>query len=105
MTKLPSFDRLLWMAENTPEKLDALQKRLSKETIAESHERNQANLTSLLDHLDKRLAQCKTPYQRCHLVSSLMFQKLALLNHAYCQPEQFFQHKAEVVPLRRSANK
>ncbi|MCG9731872.1 DUF3135 domain-containing protein [Shewanella sp. Isolate13] len=103
MTKLPSFDRLLWMAENTPEKLDALQKRLSKEAIAQSSVRNQANLTSLLDHLNKRLSLCKTPYQRCHLVSSLMFQKLALLNQVYREPEEFLQHKAEVVSLRKQA--
>ncbi|GIU08132.1 DUF3135 domain-containing protein [Shewanella sp. MBTL60-112-B1] len=102
MTELPSFDRLLWMAENTPEKLDALQKRLSKETIAQSSEHNRANLTSLLDHINKRLALCKTPYQRCHLMSSLMFQKLTLLNQAYCQPEQFLQNKAEVVHLRKN---
>ncbi|CAM3296719.1 DUF3135 domain-containing protein [Shewanella pealeana] len=101
MTELPSFDRLLWMAENTPEKLDALQTKLSKEAIALSREHNRANLTSLLDHLNKRLGLCKTPYQRCHLVSSLMFQKLTLLNQAYCQPEQFLQNKAEVVPLRK----
>ncbi|WP_299811250.1 DUF3135 domain-containing protein [uncultured Shewanella sp.] len=101
MTKLPSFDRLLWMAENTPEKLDALQKRLSKEAIKQSCEHNRANLTSLLDHLNKRLALCKTPYQRCHLVSSLMFQKLTLLNQVYSQPQQFLQSKAEVVPLRK----
>ncbi|GIU29518.1 DUF3135 domain-containing protein [Shewanella schlegeliana] len=103
MTKLPSFDRLLWMAENTPEKLDALQKRLSKEAIAQSRQSNQASLTSLLDDLDKRLALCKTPYQRCHLVSSLMFKKLAKLNQVYCQPEEFLKHRAEVVPLRKTA--
>ncbi len=101
MTKLPSFDRLLWMAENRPERLDALQQRLSKEAIAQSSEQNRANLTSLLDHLNKRLDLCNTPYQRCHLVSRLMFQKLTLLNQAYCQPEQFFQYKAKVIPLRK----
>ncbi|MGS0696884.1 DUF3135 domain-containing protein [Shewanella sp. 0m-4] len=105
MTKLPSFDRLLWLAENAPKKLDALQKHLCKETIAQSSKANQANLTCLLDNLDKRLALCNSPYQRCQVVSELMFKKLALLNQVYSQPELFFQNKADVVPFQQKTKK
>ncbi|MGS0683336.1 DUF3135 domain-containing protein [Shewanella sp. 125m-7] len=101
MTKLPSFDSLLWLAKNSPKKLDTLQKTLCREAIAESSTANQACLTSLLDHLDKRLALCNSPYQRCLVVSNLMFKKLAVLNQVYSQPDTFFQNKAVVVPLKK----
>lgn len=100
MTELPDFDRLLWLAKNAPDKLDALQKKLSQEVINEASQTNQANLNCLLHDLEKRLALCDSPNQRCQLVSSLMFQKLAILNQVYNQPEQFFSNKAKVVPLR-----
>ncbi|MCK8047349.1 DUF3135 domain-containing protein [Shewanella sp. 1CM18E] len=103
MTELPSFDRLLWLAENAPEKLDALQKQLSQEAIAGSSQANQANLHGLLHDLEKRLALCKNSYQRCQVVSNLMFQKLAILNQVYSQPNSFLNNKADVVVLRKNS--
>ncbi|MCL1145715.1 DUF3135 domain-containing protein [Shewanella sp. 10N.261.52.F9] len=105
MTELPSFDKLLWLAQNAPKKLDALQKKLSQEAIATSNKSNQANLNSLLNDLDKRLALCKSPYQRCQLVSCMMFQKLGVLNKIYSQPQHFLEQKADIVAFSKQQNK
>ena len=105
MTELPNFDKLLWLAKNNPHQLDELQQKCNQEAIAQSCKANRASLTSLLDHLNKRLALCKTPYQRCEVTSLLMFEKLAVLNQVYSQPTAFFQHKAQVMPMRKSTQK
>ena len=97
MTELPSFDRLLWLAENDPKKLDALQKKLNQEVIEESEASSKPKLISLLDHLEKKLSLCKTPYQRYHVVSNMMYQKLSSLNEVLNRPDEFYQHKAKVL--------
>ncbi|PKG57327.1 DUF3135 domain-containing protein [Shewanella sp. Choline-02u-19] len=97
MTKLPDFDQLLWLAENEPSKLDALQKKLNQEVIDESSAASKPKLVSLLDHLEKKLSLCKTPYQRYQIVSSMMYQKLSSLNDVLNHPDEFYQHKATVL--------
>ena len=97
MTELPSFDRLLWLAENDPKKLDALQKKLNQKVIEESAASSKPKLISLLDHLEKKLSLCKTPYQRYHVVSNMMYQKLSSLNEVLNRPDEFYQHKAKVL--------
>ncbi len=97
MTELPSFDRLLWLAENDPKKLDALQKKLNQQVIEESAASSKPKLISLLDHLEKKLSLCKTPYQRYHIVSNMMYQKLSSLNEVLNRPDEFYQHKAKVL--------
>lgn len=97
MTELPSFDRLLWLAENDPKELDALQKKLNQQAIDESAATSKPKLISLLDHLEKKLSFCKTPYQRYHVVSNMMYQKLSSLNDILNRPEEFYQHKASVL--------
>lgn len=97
MTKLPDFDRLLWLAENEPSTLDALQKKLNQEAIDESSAVSKPKLVSLFDHLEKKLSLCKTPYQRYQIVSSMMYQKLSSLNDVLNHPDAFYQHKATVL--------
>lgn len=97
MTELPSFDRLLWLSGNDPKKLDALQKKLNQQVIEESAASSRPKLISLLDHLEKKLSLCKTPYQRYHLVSNMMYQKLSSLNEVLNRPDEFYQHKAKVL--------
>ncbi|QQX82018.1 DUF3135 domain-containing protein [Shewanella sp. KX20019] len=97
MTKLPGFDRLLWLAKNEPTKLNALQKKLNKEVIDESSAASKPKLISLLSHLEKKLSLCKTPYQRYQIVSSMMYQKLSSLNNVLNHPNEFYQNKAKVL--------
>ncbi|MFT5788957.1 MAG: hypothetical protein ACI8SJ_001065 [Shewanella sp.] len=97
MTKLPDFDRLLWLAKNEPSKLDALQKKLNEEVIDECSAANKPKLVSLLDHLEKKLSLCKTPYQRYQIVSNMMYQKFSSLNDVLNHSGEFYQHKAKVL--------
>lgn len=102
MTELPSFDRLFWLAENDPKKLDTLQKKLNQEVIEESTASSKPKLISLLDHLEKKLSLCKTPYQRYHVVSNMMYQKLSSLNEVLNRPDEFYQHKAKVLSFNNT---
>ncbi|WOT03904.1 DUF3135 domain-containing protein [Shewanella youngdeokensis] len=104
MTKLPDFDTLRQLAENEPEKLNALQEQLNKEVIKNSSEPNRANLISLYDHLQKKLSLCKTPYQRQHVVSSMMYEKLSTLNELLNHPNDYYQQKAKVISFITPVN-
>ena len=105
MTKLPSFDRLLWLANNDPKQLDMLQRQLSEEVIEESSEGSKPKLKSLLSQLENKLSLCKTPYQRFHIVSNMMYQKLASLNEVLNRPDEFYAHKAKILNFSNKETK
>ncbi|WP_394205631.1 DUF3135 domain-containing protein [Shewanella waksmanii] len=99
MTQLPDFDRLLWLAENDPNYLDQLQKRICEETIQSCDEGNRAQLLSTQHHLEQQLARCSNPYHRCNTAIAVMHEKFLVLNEAMTDPHAFRQNKATVVPL------
>lgn len=100
MTELPDFDTLMWLAQNQPEELDKLQERLSNELINGS-DSNQDQLRTIKHHLQQRLARCNNPYHRCLVSIRIMRHKFAALASVLEAPDQYRDHKAQVIPLRR----
>ena len=99
MTELPNFDKLRWLAENDPDKLEELQKTLCKEAIDCCPASSKKQLISMLYHLQQQLSRCSNPYHRCYLASSIMYDKFIALNTIMNNPQKFRQQKAKILLL------
>jgi len=99
MTQLPNFDSLKWLAENEPDELKELQRKLCNEAIEHCPEANKKQLISMQHHLEQQLSRCSNPYHRCYLAMSIMNEKFLALNTIINNPVEFRQNSAEILNL------
>jgi hypothetical protein len=99
MTQLPNFDSLKWLAENNPEELERLQKKMCEEAIERCPESNKEQLISMHFHLEQQLSRCSNPFHRCYLAISIMNDKFIALNDIINNPNEFKKQNAKILSL------
>lgn len=99
MTQLPNFDSLKWLAENNPEELAILQKKMSQEAIEHCPESNKEQLISMHFHLEQLMSRCSNPFHRCYLTISIMNDKFITLNDIINNPNEFKKQNAKILSL------
>jgi Protein of unknown function (DUF3135) len=77
--ELPDFDRLVEMAKNRPDELEALRDALIAEAIASARSGNRRRLRGLQFQIDMARKKAKTPMAACIRISALMHESLAEL--------------------------
>ncbi|WP_051252693.1 DUF3135 domain-containing protein [Ferrimonas kyonanensis] len=100
MTTLPSFDEMMRMAKEEPQALEALRTRAIEHTIATANASNQPQLRALQHRIDVTIARASSPCQSMVQLSSMMHDKLALLNTAFQNPDALRHRQASVTPFR-----
>lgn len=75
-TKIPSFDTLLQMAKQEPEKLETLRLQLAKRSIEAAPKKDQQRLQGLQFQIDCTLRSSKNPIAVCIKLSLMMHKSL-----------------------------
>lgn len=83
---LPDFDKLAIMAEQHPEKFEALREALIEETIATAQASSQRRLRGLQFQIDMERRKAKTPLAACIRISHLMHESLEELRLHLSEP-------------------
>lgn len=71
-SRLPSFDRLMDLAQNNPEELESLRQSLSDEIIQSASPQFRARLEGLNFQINMERQRCKTPLQSCIRMADMM---------------------------------
>ena len=102
---LPSFDTMVNMAKNQPEKLEALRQSLIAKVIASAPERSRRRLEGLQFQIDMERRRSQSPMGSCIRISQLMNESLFELYEALDsaikgnKPKATEQTLADVIPF------
>ena len=99
--ELPDFDKLLEMAQQRPEELEALREALVEEVITSARSGCQRRLRGLQFQIDMTRRKAKTPMAACIKISELMYKSLADLRMQLNDP---WQHEAQKEPETEAAD-
>jgi len=72
VSQLPSFDVLMELARNNPEKLEEIRQQMSAEILADATPSVRAKLEGLNFRIDMERQRCKNPLQSCMRITALM---------------------------------
>ena len=114
--ELPEFDKLREMAENSPEQLEELRRKLCDRLIQDAPERYRRKLRGLQFRVDMERRRAKSPMAACIAISGMMhdsFDRLRqTLNEATGQANPLYTsstarseaaaEEAKVLPFRRA---
>ena len=101
MQTLPPFDELKAMAENEPEKLDALRLSMSEEIISNASAEMQPRLRAQMSHINQVIAKGKNPNHTNMMLMAELQQQLKRFAQALNAPETLTEHQAEIKPFTR----
>ncbi len=108
MTKssgLPSFDEMKTMAQEQPEELEKLRKRLTDELIQNAPERHRRKLEGLAFIIEAERRKARNPMQACIKLSQMMLDSAvelqASLNRLRSATPPEKPRVAEVIPFTR----
>ncbi|MBC7001845.1 DUF3135 domain-containing protein [Photobacterium sp. BZF1] len=101
MQTLPPFDELKAMAENEPEKLDALRLSMSEEIISNASAEMQPRLRAQMSHINQVIAKGKNPNHTNMMLMAELQQQLKRFAQALNAPETLTEHQAEIKPFAR----
>lgn len=101
MQTLPPFDELKAMAENEPEKLEALRLAMSEEIIGNASADMQPRLRAQMSHINQVIAKGKNPNHTNIMLMAELQQQLKRFAQALNAPETLTEHQAEIKPFAR----
>ncbi|MCQ1056762.1 DUF3135 domain-containing protein [Photobacterium sp. ZSDE20] len=101
MQTLPPFDELKAMAENEPEKLEALRLTMSEEIISNASAEMQPRLRAQMSHINQVIDLGKNPNHTNILLMAELQQQLKRFAQALNAPETLTEHQADIKPFRR----
>ncbi|WEM42455.1 DUF3135 domain-containing protein [Photobacterium sp. DA100] len=101
MQTLPPFDELKAMAENEPEKLEALRLAMSEEVIHNASSEMQPRLRAQMSHINHVIAKGKNPNHTNIMLMAELQQQLKRFAQALNAPETLTEHQADITPFRR----
>lgn len=84
---LPSFDELMKLAQQDPNKLETLRQAWVEETIASAPDNFQRRLRGLQFQIDMEREKSSNPISACVRISQMMHEGLANLREAINKPE------------------
>ncbi len=84
---LPSFDELMKLAQQDPEKLEEMRQNWVEETIASAPEIFQRRLKGLQFQIDMERQKSQNPMSSCIRISQMMHEGLANLREALNQTD------------------
>lgn len=81
-SELPNFDELLKLAQENPEELEALRKRLCDNLIQNAPQKYRRRLRGLQFQIDMERQKAKTPMAACLKISAMMHESFRSLRDA-----------------------
>ena len=101
MQTLPPFDELKAMAENEPEKLEALRLAMSEEIITGASSDMQPRLRAQMSHINQVIAKGNNPNHTNIMLMTELQRQLKRFAQALNAPETLTEHQAEIKPFAR----
>lgn len=92
---LPTFDEMKRMAEQEPEKLEALRQKLVEDAISGAPERYHRRLRGIQFQIDMERERAANPVSSCIRISKMMHDGLARLYEAITHEEATSTERAE----------
>lgn len=97
---LPGFDELKKLAEQDPDKLEALRQQWVEETISDAPEKFQRRLRGLQFQIDMEREKAKNPVSACVRVSKMMHDSLAKLYETITQESAISVEAPSATPAK-----
>lgn len=94
---LPSFDELMKLAQQDPNKLEIMRQEWIEETISQAPENFQRRLKGLQFQIDMERERANNPVSSCVRISQMMHEGLANLRDVLNKPES--PQPAVIVPV------
>lgn len=105
---LPSFDRLVSLAQNDPERFARLRADIAEANINSAPPHLRARLRGLQFTIDGTLRSAKNPVAGCVRLSQLLHDSFDELQQVLTCPQRYIDktrhHSAEITPLHRPQN-
>lgn len=95
---LPPFDELKRLAEESPEKLEALRKEMSDEMISHAREEMKPRLRAQQSHIDRVISRCKNANHINVVLMQELSKQVVKFSDAIHNPLDCYQ-EADVTPF------
>lgn len=89
--EMPSFEELATLAQDAPEALEALRRKLYEQILQQAPEHMCRRLKGLQFKIDMERRRAKTPLASCLKLSSMMHESLMELKAALSNPQEFLR--------------